>query len=159
MQLRNVCCYYKCKLLALFVVVVVSALPLLPTEDKNQPPNFFNLNTPSSAQASLPPPNIPLTLPPPPGQIPGLPPPPMGHPLPPPPGGFPPPPLFGHPPFRPPVPFYGVPPPPRVPPPVRQGVPRPPPGPPPIHYPSQDPHRLGAGKGGEEGQRPAAAST
>lgn len=131
------------------------ALPLPPTEEKSQT-NFFNLAPPSNAASSGPPP-IPLTLPPPPGQVPGMPPPPMGHPLPPPPGGFPPPPPFGHPPFRPPpMPFYGTPPPPRMLPPSRLAMPRPPPGPPPIHYPSQDPHRLGAGKGGEGGPHPPA---
>ena len=57
------------------------------------------------------------------------------------------------------MPFYGAPPPPRMPPPPRHGMPRPPPGPPPIHYPSQDPHRLGAGKGGEGGTRPPAPAT
>ena len=43
-----------------------------------------------------------------------------------------------------------------MPPPPRHGLPRLPPGPPPIHYPSQDPHRLGAGKSGEGGTRPPA---
>ncbi|EDO31981.1 predicted protein, partial [Nematostella vectensis] len=63
------------------------------------------------------------------------PPPPMG--MYPPPRGFPPPP------FSPPPPFYRGPPPPRgMPPPPRQRMPSQ--GPPQVHYPSQDPQRLGA---------------
>lgn len=131
------------------------ALPPPPTDEKSQA-NFFNLPPSSAPPAALP--SIPPPLPPPPGGLPGIALPPMGHSLPPPPGGYPPPPPpFGHPPFRPPpMPFYGAPPPPHMPLLPRHGMPHPPPGPPPIHYPSQDPHRLGAGKSGEGGTRPPA---
>merc|ERR1719427_38111 len=107
-----------------------------------------------------PPPNMgmPPSIGPPPYPPPNIPPPGMHHPGhpgmqgPPPPGGMPP----GPPPLRymPPPPM-GFPPPPRMPPrgypppPMHPGVP-PPPRHQQVHYPSQDPHRMGTGAGGSE---------
>ncbi|EDO26423.1 predicted protein, partial [Nematostella vectensis] len=143
------------------------SLPAPPAEKEDQG-DYFNLSTPAANMRLPPPPQhtgppqprpphgmpqgggppqLPPNLPPPPGGMRGMPPPPMG--MYPPPRGFPPPP------FGPPPPFYRGPPPPRgMPPPPRQRMPSQ--GPPQVHYPSQDPQRLGAVKAMEKGEPPKA---
>jgi len=136
-----------------------------------EPPNLFDTPPPSDSTDA---PNIPLTGPPPP-QFQHFPPPqirPPGPPMhrhppphmmhnhgmrfiPPPPMGFPPRMRPGPPPFRhgfiprPPPPFHRHPPPPQNQPPPQSADSMGPPTPQqPVHYPSQDPHRMGTGKDG-----------
>jgi len=148
----------------------------IPRDVVVEPPNLFDDSDPDSVAAIPPPPgppNIPLqggsyqpspmfpppSLAPPPnmGMPPHMVPPPyMGPPgMRPPPGMPPGPPPLLHNRYMPPPPMgfppRGMPPPPRYgPPPPMHGAGPPPPRPQQVHYPSQDPHRMGTGAGGEE---------
>jgi pre-mRNA-splicing factor RBM22/SLT11 len=117
--------------------------PMFPPPSLRPPPPNMGMPPPMHNPPPFPPPNIPPPGmymgmqggPPPPGHMPPGPPP-LRY-MPPPPMGFPPPPGPG-----------GYPMPPPMQPPMHMGPP--PPQQQHVHYPSQDPHRMGTGAGGGE---------